>query len=97
MQSMTYTDIIDDKITEWQSDLKKREALTAQSSETQALLSAKTETLKSAINKAITQLRDLDAQETVGNTMATKDKILQIFTSIDKALIEHEEKTPFML
>jgi hypothetical protein len=53
--------------------------------------------LKSAIDTATVQLHTLDNQETVGNTMETKDKILQIFHSIDKDFTWNEEQTPFML
>lgn len=98
MQSLTYKDIIDDKIAEWQSDLKKLEEQAGKAtSDTKAKLSAKTEQLKSAIDSAIVQLRNLDEQETVGNTMETKNKILKIFSSIDKDFIGYEDKTPFML
>jgi len=98
MQSFTYKDIIDDKIAEWQSDLKKLEEQAGKAtSDTKATLSAKTKQLRSAIDKAIVQLRSLDEQETVDNTMETKDKILKIFTSIDKDFIGFEDITPFML
>ena len=98
MQSFTYTDIIDDKVAEWQSSLKKIEEQSGKApSDTKATRSAKTRQLSSAIDKAIVQLRSLDKQETVDNTMETKDNILQIFTSIDKGFIGFEDKTPFML
>lgn len=98
MQSFTYTDIIDDKVAEWQSSLKKLEEQSGKSpSDTKATRSEKTRQLSSAIDKAIVQLRSLDKQETADNTMETKDKILQIFTSIDKGFIGFEDKTPFML
>jgi hypothetical protein len=98
MQSDTYKDIIDDKIAEWQNDLKKLEekAGTA-TADAKGKLRAKTNQLRSAIDKAVIQLRDLDEQETVANTMETKDKIVKIFTSIDKDFIGNEEKTPYML
>lgn len=98
MQSLTYKDIIDDKIFEWQRGLKKleeqKEKATAANKKQ---LSAKAEQLKSAIDAAIVQLHDLDEQETVYNTMETKDKILTIFSSIDKGFTEYQKKTPFML
>ena len=89
MQSLTYKDIIDEKIAEWQKGLKKLEQ--------HAESSSKTRDLKSAIDSAIVQLQALDAQETVGNTMETKDKIVKIFGSIDKNFTEFEDQTPFML
>ncbi len=98
MQSLTYKDIIDDKIAEWQSNLRKFEPLTEKAtSDTKARLSSQFEQLKSTIDSAIVQLRHLDEQETVENTMETKDKILKIFSSIDQSFQGFEDKTPFML
>ena len=98
MDSLTYKDIIDDKIAEWQNNLEKLEEQAASAtSDTKARLHAKKEQFKSAIDSAIIQLRNLDEHETVANTMETKDKILKIFSSIDKDFKGYEEKTPFML
>ena len=98
MQSQTYKDIIDDKIGEWQQGLEKLGKMVDEASiEQKEQLSARVEEFKSTIDAAIAQLRDLDAQETVQNTMETKEKILNIFSSIDKDFGEYQEKTPFML
>lgn len=98
MQSFTYKDIIDDKITEWQDGLKKlEEQAGTTTSETKSKLRAETNKLRSAMDKAITQLRQLDEQETVDNTMETKNQIVKIFTSVDKNFVGHGEKSPFML
>lgn len=98
MQSSTYKDIIDDKIAEWQDSLKKlEEQIETASSDDKGTLRPKTHQLRSAIDKAVTQLRDLDEQETVANTMETKDKIVKIFSSIDKDFFGYETKSPFML
>ena len=98
MNSMTYKDIIDEKTAEWRNGLKKLENLAAKSTvDTKAVLDAKIEQLKSAIDSATAQLRQLDEHETVGNTVETKDKILKIFGSIDKDFIGYEEKIPYML
>jgi DNA-binding protein H-NS len=98
MQSFTYKDIIDDKIAEWQSKLKKLEEQAEKApSTTKDKLSTKVAQLKAAIDTAIVQLRTLDEQETATNTMETKDKILRIFSSLDKDFIGFEGKTPFML
>jgi hypothetical protein len=98
MQESTYRDIIDDKIAEWQSALKKLEKQAEKAtSDTQAILNAKMAQFKAAIDTAIVQLHSLDEQETVGNTMETKDKILKIFNSIDKDFPGFEDRTPFML
>ena len=98
MQSLTYKDIIDDKIVEWQQGLKKLEEQKEKATaERKKQLSSKVEHLKSAIDVAIVQLHKLDEQETIDNTMETKDKILKIFGSIDKGFTEYQKKTPFML
>jgi hypothetical protein len=98
MRSLTYKDIIDSKIAEWQSGLKKLEDQAEKAaSDSKATLRAKMQQLKSAIDTATVQLHNLDEQETVGNTMETKDKILKIFHSIDKDFIGLEDKTPYML
>jgi hypothetical protein len=98
MQTLTYKDIIDDKIAEWQQGLQRLEQLAEKAtSDTKAELKAKMMQLKSAIDTATVQLHNLDKQETVGNTMETKEKILQIFHSIDKDFTWNEDQTPFML
>ena len=98
MQSTTYKDIIDDKVTEWRSNLKKIEEQGGKASaDSQTEIRAKMQQLKSAIDTAAVQLYNLDEQETVGNTMETKDSILKIFSSVDKDFLEFEDKTPFMI
>lgn len=72
MQSQTYKDIIDEKIGERQQDLEKLGEMVEKASiEQKEQLSAKIEKFKSTIDEAIAQLRELDAQETVYNTMET--------------------------
>ena len=98
MQSLTYKDIIDDKIVEWQRGLQKLEEQKEKGTVVyKEQFSAKVEQLKSAIDAAIVHLHNLDEQETADNTMETKDKILKIFSSIDKSFSEYQKKTPFML
>ncbi|MCP3887809.1 MAG: hypothetical protein GY702_02895 [Desulfobulbaceae bacterium] len=98
MQSLTYKDIIDEKISEWQSNIKNLEGQAEKASaDSKIQRSAKIEVLNSAIEEAVIKLRALDAQETVGNTLVTKDRILEIFNSIDKDFVGIEMKTPFML
>jgi len=98
MQSLTYKDIIDDKIIEWQRELKKLEEQKEKgTAEYKEQFSAKVEQLKLAIDAAIVHLHNLDDQETAVNTMETKDKILKIFSSIDMSFSEYQKKTPFML
>ena len=98
MQSLTYKEIIDDKIAEWQRGLEKLEVQKDKfTADNKVQLNVKVAQLKSAIDAAIVQLHDLDQQETVDNTMETKDKILKIFSSIDKGFSEFQETTPFML
>ena len=98
MQSTTYRDIIDEKIAEWQQGLEEVGKMTERATiENKGVLSAKVEELKSAIEDAIVQLHNLDEQETAQNTMETKERILNIFSSIDQDFTEYQEKTPFML
>jgi len=98
MQSLTYKDIIDDKIVEWQRGLQKLEEQKEKGTVVyKEQFSAKVAQLKSAIDAAIVHLHNLDEQETADNTMETKDKILKIFSSIDKSFSEYQKKTPFML
>ena len=98
MQSLTYRDIIDEKIAEWQQGLEELGKMTERATvENKGMLSAKVEELKSAIEDAIVQLHNLDEQETAQNTMEKKERILKIFSSIDQDFTEYQEKTPFML
>ncbi len=98
MQSLTYKDIIDEKISEWQSNIKNLEGQAEKASaDSKMQRIAKIEVLNSAIEEAVIKLRALDAQETVGNTLVTKDRIVEIFNSIDKDFVGIEMKTPFML
>lgn len=94
----TYMDIIESKIAEWKDNIdllgKRAEKSSA---ENKAQLTTKINKLSSAIETATLQLHDLDNLEDRGNTLATKDKILEIFDSIDKDMIVTDEKTPFML
>lgn len=97
-QSSTYKDIIDDKVAEWQSGLTKLEdQVESAPAETKAKMAARFEQLKSAIDRAIDQLHNLDEQETVANTMEIKDQIIKIFGSIDKQFLGGGKTTPFML
>ncbi len=98
MQSKTYKDIIDDKITEWQQGLKKLEdRMEKSAADSKSPLSAKVEQIRLKLEAATVELHNLDERETVENTMKTKSKILKIFSSIDKEFSEFQQKTPFML
>lgn len=98
MRSQTYGDIIDEKIVEWQQGLEHLGKMSERApAEKKSLLAAKVEDLSVAIATAIAELKELDEQETAQNTMETKERILDIFSSIDKSFAEYEEKTPFML
>lgn len=98
MQSSTYTDIIDSKLAEWQDNLKKLEVQAAKAdSDTKAILLPKIELLKSEIETARVQLYDLDKKECVENTMETKNKILKVFSSVDRDCTGYVDQTPFML
>ena len=98
MQATTYTDIIDDKILEWQQKLGKLHGYVSRASvEHKKELDSKITALHAAVEDAKMSLRELDERETAENTMETKEKILNIFISIDKHFLEYQEKTPFML
>ena len=92
MHAQTYKDLVDGKIKEWQQALgilEKQQAVKR--------VSERVEQLKPAVDMAITQLSALVDQETVGNTMETKEEILKIFTLIDEKFSKYQDKTPFML
>jgi len=98
MKTLTYQDIIDDKIAEWQSSLKKlAEHAEKAPANDQKEIKARMDKFKAAIATATVQLHALDEKETVSNTMETKDKILEIFDSIDRAFPGYEDLSPFML
>lgn len=97
MASSTYRDIIDDKVAAWQNGLKKLEEQADGSSDAKAALRAKLDQFKPKIENAVIQLHTLDQQENAANTMEIKDRILQIFNSIDKDFPRYEEHTPYML
>ena len=98
MQSRTYKDIIDGKITEWHQGLKKLEKRMEKSAaDSTSPLSAKVEQIKLKIEAATVELHNLDERETIENTMKTKSKILKIFSNIDEEFSDFQQKTPFML
>ena len=98
MQTSSYLSIIENKIEEWQDKLAKFEerVMKAGSGDSEELRE-KFEQLKTAIGAASIELLDLDKQENNTNTLQIKEKILKIFDSIDKDLVDLDEKTPFML
>ena len=98
MQSSSYRDLIEGKIEEWQRKLSQLEDMVKKegpkgSEETFLMF----EQLSKAVDSAVLKLRELDREENAGNTLMIKDNILKIFDSIDKVLVDHEDKTPFML
>jgi len=98
MNSSIYRDIIDGKVAEWRNNLTKlEEQIAATDREKREELSAKIEQLRLAIDKAVVQLLQLDKQETVENTVETKNKILSVFDAIDKDFPHYEDITPYML
>ncbi len=98
MQSSIYKDLIDEKISEWKKDLTKvEEQAEGASQETKSELLEKIKLIRPKINTAILELQKLDKKETVDNTMETKEKIMEIFNSIDKEFPHYEDITPYML
>lgn len=98
-KTLTYKDIIDDKVAEWRQHLRKLGEFAEKATlEHRAELKTKMEQLRSEIDTAVVRLQELDQLETVANTLETKDKILEIFNSIDKDFYTwNEYQTPFML
>lgn len=98
MPESTYRSLIDEKIADWENALNKlKDQADKASSDTQAKLSSTIDQFKSAIETAKNKLFELDELETAENTMETKDKIVNIFNSIDEEFKEYEDITPFML
>jgi len=98
MSASIYKDLIEEKIAVWRTDLKKLEEIIAKAdSEIKGEFGTKIEQLKPEIDKAIVRLYELDAHETVENTMETKTKIRNIFDSIDRMFPRYEEQAPYML
>ena len=97
-QPSSYRNIIETKIEEWHQRLAKLEMrATKESTGNREKIRAKLDTLSTAVNSAIIELRGLEGQETDQNTIEIKDKILQVFDTIDRDLVDYEDKTPFML
>lgn len=97
-QPSSYRNIIEAKIEEWHQRLAKLEMRARKESATsREKFRAKLDALSTAVNSAIIELRDLERQENDQNTMEIKNKILQVFESIDRDLVDYEDKTPFML
>lgn len=97
-QPSSYRNIIETKIEEWHQRLAKLEMQAGkESAPGREKFRAKLDALSTAVNSAVIELRDLEGQENDQNTMEIKNKILQVFESIDRDLVDHEDKTPFML
>ncbi|MFN2353491.1 MAG: hypothetical protein ABR512_03055 [Desulfopila sp.] len=97
-QPSSYRNIIETKIEEWHQRLAKLELrATKESAGSREKIRTKLDTLSTAVNSAIIELRSLEGQETDRNTIEIKDKILQVFDAIDRDLVDYEDKTPFML
>ena len=94
MTSTTYGDLIDEKITEWQSTFQRIEKVFKKDSETSSENISK---LKEAMTNAVQQLQELDKKEHAGNTVEIKNQILAVFDSIDRQFIAYTETSPFML
>jgi len=98
MQSSSYQELIEEKIEEWQNRLSQIEELVKKerpkgNEETFKMF----EQLSKAVDSATLKLRELDKEENAGNTLMIKENILKIFDSIDQVLVDHVDKTPFML
>jgi seryl-tRNA synthetase len=98
MKSRPYKDIIDEKTGEWLQHLEElQKQMEKASPDIKNKLDTKIDQLKPLVNSAIVQLRNLDEQESADTTLETKDRILEIFSSIDQSFSEYQKTTPFML
>ncbi len=98
MASSTYRDIIETKISEWQNSIQKlEERVHKTGSADKEKIGSMVNELNAAVKKASLDLRQLQREENDQNTLEIKEKILNIFDSVDKDLREYEEKTPYML
>jgi len=98
MTSSIYRDLIDEKVAEWQAKLQKLEEIQkAAESKESSKLDATISNMRSKVESATAQLLILDKSESVANTVETKDKILGIFTAIDKDFPRIDNQTPYML
>jgi len=98
MKSSIYRDIIDEKVAEWRNNLHKLEAKLEQADpDGKSELSAKIAELRNRLDNAVVQLLVLDKSESIENTVETKDRILEIFSSIDRDFPKYEDHTPYML
>lgn len=97
-QPSSYRNIIETKVEEWHQRLAKLEMRARkESTSNREKFRAKLDTLSTAVNSASIELRNLERQENDNNTLEIRKKILQVFESIDRSLVDYEDKTPFML
>ncbi len=98
MESSTYRDLIESKISEWQNSIQQLEERShkAGSADKEKIGSMVNE-LNATVKKASLDLRQLQEQENDKNTLEIKEQMLTIFDSVDKDLRGYEEKTPYML
>lgn len=98
MESSTYRDLIETKISEWQNSIKKlEERIQKAGTADKEKIGAMVNELNAAVKKASLDLRQLEEQVNDTNALEIKEKILDIFDSVDKDLRGYEEKTPYML
>lgn len=98
MKTSIYRDIIDEKIAEWRSNLSRiEEQLAHADHRTKEELGAKVEKIRHQIDRAIVQLLILDKEETMANTVDTKNKIVEVFNSVDRDFPRYEDSAPYML
>jgi hypothetical protein len=94
MQSTTYGDLIEEKVIEWKNMLADLESRALKSGAEEV---GKLAGLRASVDAAFDELKALDSQENVANTLATKDKIVAKFNDIDEAFKAFTESAPFML
>lgn len=99
MHPSPYHDLIEDKIREWRIKLDNIEerTLKGKSAAAREQFGKMTDRLNADVNTAILQLRKLEKKEETGDAATMKDRILEIFDSVDKNIRSYDVKTPFML
>ena len=98
MKSRPYKDIIDEKTDEWLQHLEElQKQMEKASPDIKNKFDTKIDQLKPLVDSAIVQLRNLDEQESADTTLETKNRILEIFSSIDQCFSEYQKTSPFML
>lgn len=99
MHPSPYHDLIEDKISDWRASVEKIEErmLKGKSAAAKGYPGKMIDRLNADVNTAVLQLRELEKKEERGDTATMKDRMLEIFDSVDKNIRSYDAKAPFML